>query len=136
MANKKILVVDDDPDIRYGMQIRLRANNYDTVFAGDVPSCMAEALNSHPDLVLLDLGLPGDDGYTVLEGLHATASLKTIPIIVISARDVHTNQARAVKAGAKAFIQKPMDDTELLAVIRKTLEEAPARLEPAGSIWN
>ena len=84
---------------------------------------MVEARKHEPDLIILDLGLPGGDGFVVMERLKLIPSLAVIPIIVVSARDVRTNQERALKAGAKAFLQKPVDNAELLAVIRQALGE-------------
>jgi DNA-binding response OmpR family regulator len=128
MGNKKILIVDDDPDVRLGMHVRLKANHYDTFFASDALSSMTEARKHEPDLIILDLGLPAGDGFVVMERLKKVPSLAVIPIFVVSARDVRANQERAIKAGAKAFLQKPVDDAELLAVVRQALGE-PARLE-------
>ena len=123
MGNKKILIVDDDPDVRHGMHLRLKANHYDTFFAADALSSMVEARKHEPDLIILDLGLPAGDGFLVMERLKSIPSLAVIPIIVVSARDARANQERAVKAGAKAFLQKPVDNAELLAVIRQALGE-------------
>src|ERR1700682_3645788 len=130
MANKKILVVDDDPDVRHGLQVRLKANHYDTFFAADAISSMSEARKCDPDLMILDLGLPAGDGFIVMERLKQMHSLALIPVIVVSARDTGANQERALKAGAKAFLQKPVDDAELLAVIRKALGEPAKRERP------
>ena len=124
MANKKILIVDDDPDVRLGLHVRLKANHYDTFFAGDAFSSVVEARTHEPDLIILDLGLPAGDGFVVMERLKSIPSLAVIPIIVVSARDARANQERAVKAGAKAFLQKPVDNAELLAVIRQALGES------------
>lgn len=121
MVSKKILIVDDDPDVRQGMNVRLRANGYETFFAGDAITSIAEARKNNPDLIILDLGLPAGDGFLVMERLHNIPSLSLIPVIVVSARDRHVNQERALKAGAKAFLQKPVDNAELLAVVRRTL---------------
>src|ERR1700738_1826756 len=129
MGNKKILIVDDDPDIRQGMNVRLKANHYDTFFAADAFSSMVEARKHEPDLIILDLGLPAGDGFVVMERLKKIPSLAVVPIIVVSARDVRANQERALKAGAKAFLQKPVDDAELLAVIRQALGEPAQPLE-------
>ena len=123
MVGKKILVVDDDPDMRHGIDIRLRAHGYQTCFAVDALSGVAEARKHQPDLILLDLGLPAGDGFIVMERLHSHAELAQIPIIVVSARDVRGNQERALKAGAKAFLQKPADNAALLGVIRRLLGE-------------
>ncbi|HXM23338.1 MAG TPA: response regulator [Terriglobales bacterium] len=130
MSNKKILIVDDDPDVRHGMHVRLKANHYDTFFAADALTSMTEARKHEPDLIILDLGLPAGDGFVVMERLKAFASLAVIPVIVVSARDVRANRERALKAGAKAFLQKPVDDAELLAVIRQALGEPAQREEP------
>jgi len=123
MGNKRILIVDDDPDVRLGMNVRLKANHYDTFFAADAVSSLVEARKREPDLNILDLGLPAGDGFVVMERLRTIPSVAVIPIIVVSARDIRANKDRAIKAGAKAFLQKPVDDAELLAVIRQVLGE-------------
>jgi two-component system KDP operon response regulator KdpE len=130
MGNKKILIVDDDPDIRRGMHVRLKANDYDTFFAADAFSSVVEARKHRPDVIILDLGLPAGDGFIVMERLAKVPFLAVIPIIVVSARDGLGNQKRALDAGAKAFLQKPVDDAELLAIIRKVLGE-PQQQEKA-----
>jgi len=124
MRNKTILIVDDDPYVRLGTSLRLKANGYATLFAGDAPTALKEAEEHRPDLIMLDLGLPGDDGFLVIETLKALPSLALIPIIVVSGRDIRANQARAIEAGANAFLQKPVDNVEFLAVIRRALGEA------------
>ena len=123
MDNKKILIVDDDADIRLGMHLRLKANQYDTFFAADAFSGVAEARKHRPDLIILDLGLPAGDGFTVMERLKQVPFLAVIPVVVVSARNGLGNQKRAHDAGAKAFLQKPVNDDELLAVVRQALGE-------------
>jgi CheY-like chemotaxis protein len=123
MGSKKLLIVDDDPDIRLGMNVRLKAKGYDTVFAADGISALVEARKHQPDLIILDLGLPAGDGYAVMDRLKQIPSIAVIPIIVVSARDARTNQERAIQAGAKAFLRKPFDDFDLIEIIRKTLGE-------------
>jgi DNA-binding response OmpR family regulator len=91
---------------------------------------IAEARKHMPGLIILGLGLPAGDGFSVMERLKANDSLSLIPVIVGSARDRNTNMDRALKAGAKAFLQKPVANAELLAVIRKVLGE-PAPPEKA-----
>jgi two-component system cell cycle response regulator len=134
-GNKKILIVDDDPDIRQGLHVRLKANHYDTFFAADAFAAMTEARKQQPDLIILDLGLPAGDGFVVMERLSSVPALAVIPIIVVSGRDARANHERALKAGAKAFLQKPVDDRDLLAVIRKALgESAQAEMHHHASI--
>jgi DNA-binding response OmpR family regulator len=135
MANKKILIVDDDPDVRQAMHIRLKANSYDTCFASDALNSVTEARKHQPDLIILDLGLPGGDGYVVMERLKRHPGLAVIPIIVVSARDAHGNHDRVIAAGAQVYLQKPVGNAELLAIIRQTLGE-PEQPGDAGITGN
>jgi DNA-binding response OmpR family regulator len=130
MGNKRILIVDDDPDVIHSMHVRLKANQYDTFYAADAISAMAEARRNEPDLVILDLGLPAGDGFVVMERFKAVSSLASIPVIVVSGRDHRSNRKRAVEAGARAFLQKPVNNAELLSVIRQVLGEPAKREEP------
>jgi CheY-like chemotaxis protein len=130
MDSRKILIVDDNADIRLGMHLRLKANQYQTFFAADAFSGVAEARKHRPDLIILDLGLPAGDGFTVMERLSQIPVLAVIPIIVVSARNGLGNQKRAYEAGAKAFLQKPVNDDELLAVIRQALGEPAGMKKP------
>jgi two-component system, OmpR family, KDP operon response regulator KdpE len=124
MVNKKILIVEDDPDVLKAMHVRLQANHYDTFMAADAISSVVEARKYHPDLILLDLGLPGESGFVALERFQANPYLASIPIIIISGRTGPDNRVRAMKAGAKAFLEKPVDSHDLIAVIRKALGES------------
>jgi len=123
----KILIVDDDPALRQALNLRLRANNYDVVSASDGYSALALAQKEQPNLIILDLGLPAGDGFTVLKHLQQFPTLALIPVIVLTARDPQANERRALESGAVAFFQKPADNQELLGVIRVGLE--------AGSFW-
>lgn len=131
MERAKILIVDDDPDLRRGLKIRLRANNYETVQASDGYSAIAVAQKEHPNLIILDLGLPAGDGLSVLSRLRESDSLSNVPVIVLTARDPHLNEQRTLKAGATAFFQKPADNHELLEVIRLTLSDQPSDVMPS-----
>jgi two-component system KDP operon response regulator KdpE len=121
MSNKKILIIEDDADLRLGFHVLLKANDYDTFLAADGLTAVGEAVKHMPDLIILDLGLPAGDGFTVLERLRAITYLSVIPVIVVSARDLHGNKESALKAGANAYLQKPWNDHELLATIRQLL---------------
>jgi DNA-binding response OmpR family regulator len=124
MTNSKIMIVDDDPDLRQALRLRLRANHYDTVNASDGYTAIAQAYKEHPDLIILDLGLPAGDGFVVLDRLQKDDKLSTIPVIVLTARDPQSSEQRSLQAGAAAFFQKPADNAELLEVIRATLPQA------------
>ncbi len=121
---KKIMIIDDDPDMRLGLHVRLKANNFQTVFAADALSAISEARRHQPDLIILDLGLPAGDGFVVMERFRANMHLSMTPVIVVSARDRLANEQRAIKAGAKAFLQKPVDNDQLLATINHLIGAA------------
>jgi DNA-binding response OmpR family regulator len=123
MSNKKILVVEDDADVRLGYNVLLKAHHYHMFFAADSLAALSEARKHLPDLIILDLGLPAGDGFVVMERLRANTYLALVPIIVVSARDIRGNKERALKAGAKAFVHKPWNDDELLALIGRLLGE-------------
>lgn len=123
MNKPKILVVDDDQDLVRALCVRLTANNYDTVNAPDGYSAVSVAQKEHPNLIILDLGLPAGDGFVVLERLRSHYTLSTIPVIVLTARDPQGNEKKTLEAGATAFFQKPVDNNELLAMIRATLHQ-------------
>jgi DNA-binding response OmpR family regulator len=126
MRKPRILVVDDDPDLVRALRLRLRAHNCEVVTASDGYSVIASAQKEHPDLIILDIGLPAGDGFVVLERLQTSDTLSSIPVIVLTARDPQNNEERALKAGAAAFFQKPADNEELLNVIRVSLPHRSA----------
>ena len=118
----KIMIVDDDPDLRQALSLRLRANQFDTLNVCDGYSAIAMAQKEHPHLIILDLGLPAGDGFAVLKNLQQYPALSTIPVIVLTARDPEGNEKRTLDSGAVAFFQKPADNEELLGVIRASLQ--------------
>jgi DNA-binding response OmpR family regulator len=126
MSGNKILIIDDDQHLLVGLTARLKANGYSVVWAADAISAISVALSEAPDLVILDLGLPAGDGFVVLERMRSLASLVATPVIVLSAADPGGNEKRARDAGAVAFFQKPPDNHEFLAAIRKALGETVA----------
>jgi CheY-like chemotaxis protein len=117
---KTILIVDDNADTRLVLSARLKTLQYHTVFAADALQAMSVALRERPDAILLDLGLPGGHGLMVLERFKANISLGDIPVIIVTADDPQVAEARAIEAGAVAFLQKPVDHDKLI----KTVEQA------------
>ena len=127
MSNEKILIVEDDPDVRLGYEVLLNAHHYQTFFAANCSAAVSELSNHLPDLILLDLGLPDGNGFDVLTQFDLYTFLA--PVIVVSARDPQDNKERALKAGARAYLQKPWDDGELLAMIRDLLVDNMERTQ-------
>ena len=116
-AQRKILIVEDDADIRGLLSVRLRQRAYDTAVATDGMTALVVARREQPDLIVLDLGLPAGDGFTVMERMRAITSLADVPVVVITARDAATNREKAEAFGAAAFVEKPIDFDELLETI-------------------
>jgi len=123
MVRKKILIVDDDPDQLRGLSVRLKANGYSVFSAADAVLAISVAREKEPDLVLLDIGLPGGDGFLVMERLRDRMPV-AVPVNIFTARDPLSYKERALNTGAVAFLQKPVDNDELLAVIGKALGES------------
>ncbi|WP_250033684.1 response regulator [Paractinoplanes maris] len=111
----RILVVDDEPQIVRALRINLRARQYDVETAPDGAGALHAASRQHPDLIVLDLGLPDMDGTDVIRGLRGWTS---IPIIVLSGRAGSQDKVDALDAGADDYITKPFGVDELLARIR------------------
>ncbi|HYI32557.1 MAG TPA: response regulator [Glaciibacter sp.] len=119
----KILIADDDPQILRALRITLGARGYDIVTAHDGTAALNAAIESHPDLVMLDLGMPNLDGIAVIEGLRGWA---TMPILVVSGRTGATDKVEALDAGADDYVTKPFSIDELLARIRALTRRVPA----------
>ncbi|MFI6485535.1 response regulator [Nonomuraea sp. NPDC050663] len=128
----RILVVDDEPQILRALRINLVARNYDVAVAPDGSSALRLAADFHPDLVLLDLGLPDLDGIDVIHGLRGWTR---VPILVLTGRYSSRDKILALDAGADDYVTKPFDVGELFARIRAVtrragLQEAePARIQ-------
>jgi two-component system KDP operon response regulator KdpE len=121
-----ILVIEDDAQMRRFLRVSLTSNGYRLVEAETARDGLAQAAAKSPDLVLLDLGLPDDDGHVVTERLREWAKM---PIIVISARGLEEDKIKALDAGADDYVTKPFGVGELLARIRVALRHAA----PAGA---
>ena len=118
----KIMIVDDDPYLCLALGLRLRANHYKAFSTADGYSALALAQKEHPDLVLLDLGLPGfATGTHVLKHMRRIPSLALIPVIVITGRELRDYKKRVLELGAAGCFQKPFDNEELLDLIRVSL---------------
>jgi CheY-like chemotaxis protein len=121
MSRKKILVVEDETVQLTLVAKRLKAAGYDVVGARDGISAISTARKEQPDLVLLDLGIPGGDGFVVMQRLQTLLSTTTIPIVVASSHDPAQNEEASKRAGAIAFLQKPVDFEKLLKVIAESI---------------
>jgi DNA-binding response OmpR family regulator len=131
MQRKKILIVDDDKDFLNLLNVHLKNSGYLAAFASDVPSALIVARKEKPDAILLDIGLPGGNGFMVMDRLRGIEGFAHIPIIVVSAQPPVASMSRALKAGAHAYLQKPVDPKKLLASLQKALGDSSDRPEEA-----
>ena len=117
----RVLVVDDEPQIRRALAITLRARGYQVDLAANGTEALQQAADYHPDVIILDLGLPGIDGIQVIRGLRGWTQA---PIIVLSAREGQDDKVIALDAGADDYITKPFGMDELLARLRAALRRS------------
>jgi two-component system KDP operon response regulator KdpE len=121
MNAHRVLVVDDDQQILRALRINLTAHGYHVLLAPDGGAALRAAAEGHPDVVVLDLGLPDMDGVDVIEGLRGWT---TVPIIVLTARTGGADTVKALDAGADDYVTKPFGMAELLARLRAAVRRA------------
>jgi len=118
----KVLVVEDDAPLRRALRTTLRARDLDVIDASSGEEAVILAADQSPDLVLLDLSLPGIDG---MEALRRLRRFSDTPVIVLTVRDRQADKVAALDAGADDYVTKPFDTEELLARVRAALRRTP-----------
>ena len=126
MAGKKILIVEDENVQLTTLARGLKSAGFEIVAARDGLNAISTARKEQPDLVVLDLGIPAGDGFVVMQRLQSLINTGTIPIIVLSSRTPIGNRDAALKAGAIAYIHKPLDMPLLLKTINDVLGLSPS----------
>ncbi|GAA3290765.1 response regulator [Dactylosporangium vinaceum] len=124
MSRTRVLIVDDEPQLLRALRINLQAREYDVVTAGDGTTALKAAAEVHPDVVVLDLGLPDIEGIEVLRALRRWTP---VPVVVLSGRLGSGEKVAALDAGADDYVTKPFNVDELLARLRAV---ARRRAEP------
>ncbi|QDZ13620.1 response regulator transcription factor [Humibacter ginsenosidimutans] len=119
----KIVVADDDRQILGALRIILSARSYDVVVAANGKQALEKVIDGHPDLVVLDLGMPELDGLEVIDAIRGWS---TVPILVISGRADSAEKVEALDRGADDYVTKPFATDELLARIRALVRRTPA----------
>ena len=130
----KVLIADDDPQMLRALRIALSAHGYDVTTAADGTAALDEAIRVHPDIVVIDLGMPGLTGIEVIEALRGWTQ---IPVLVVSGRSESWDKVEALDAGADDYVTKPFSADELLARIRALSRRTPAASsEPVVAFGN
>jgi DNA-binding response OmpR family regulator len=133
MAGKKILIVEDENVQLTTLARGLKSAGFEIVAARDGLTAISTARKEQPDLIVLDLGIPAGDGFVVMQRLQMLINTGTIPIIVLSSRTPVGNRDAALKAGAIAYIHKPLDMPLLLKAINDALGLSPPDPPPPSS---
>jgi two-component system, OmpR family, alkaline phosphatase synthesis response regulator PhoP len=132
MGKSRILVVEDDRAIRRGVVDALRFAGHEVIEAPDGPSGLEAGIASTVDLVLLDILLPGMDGFAVLAELRRAKP--SLPVIVLTARGTEEDRVRGLEGGADDYVVKPFSARELLARVEAVLRRSPERPRNLGSL--
>lgn len=119
----KILVADDDPQMLRALRITLGARGYEVVTASDGKAALDAAIKTHPDVIVIDLGMPGLTGIEVIEAIRGWTQ---VPVLVVSGRSESWDKVEALDAGADDYVTKPFSADELLARIRALSRRTPS----------
>lgn len=129
----RILIADDDADLLALVDFTLRHAGFEVVMARDGTEALEAFARTKPDLLILDINMPGADGFAVCEAVRAQS---TLPVLMLSARDQESDMVRALESGADGYLTKPFSPRTLIARVRATLRRAtpddPQRIEVEG----
>ena len=133
-----IYIVEDDDAIRELEQYALQSNGYDVASFGSSESFWQAMHNAEPELVILDVMLPGEDGLSLLRFLRRDARTRRVPVILVTARDAEMDKVKGLDCGADDYLTKPFGVMELLArvraLLRRTQEETPSAVMTLGDV--
>ena len=118
-----ILVVDDDAFIRRPLEFILRQEGFEPLTADGGPACMEQLAANRPDLIIMDVMMPGTDGFELCKTIKRESRFANIPIILLSARNRDLDKERGLSLGAADFLAKPYSPSELLDRVREILSE-------------
>src|SRR5580765_7510301 len=121
MQNARVLVVDDEAPIRLLCRVNLEAEKMEVLEAGDGPTGLEMARKEHPDVILLDVMMPGLDGWRVAEQLLEDPDTRGIPIVFLTARAELRDRARGLDLGGLDYVTKPFNPVELAGLIRDVI---------------
>lgn len=121
MGKPQVLIVEDEPHIVLSLEFLLQRAGYDTVAVADGEEGLALVRRLRPDVVLLDVMLPRRNGYEVCQAIKADPELRTIPVVMLSARGQEVEVLKGLELGAAAYVTKPFGNAEILEAIRAVL---------------
>ena len=122
-GKKKILVVDDEPNILKLIEFILKNAGYDVVVAANGADCIRKAKAEKPDMIVLDVMMPGMDGFEVARKLTKDAAALSVPILMLSSKAQFEDKMKGIDSGATDYITKPFDKEDLVQKVKECLEE-------------
>ena len=125
-AGKAVLIVDDNEDNRVIYAAALRYFGYEVREASGGADGIAQARSERPDLILMDLSMPGVDGWTATQVLKQDPATRDIPVVAVTARTLAGDRERAIEVGCDGILPKPCGPREVVVAVRRFLEERPA----------
>lgn len=120
--SKQLLVVDDDPSLLLAVSETLRAEGYEVVTARRGAEAMVRVAEALPDLIISDIRMPGMDGYALVRNLRAAPRTRLVPIVFLTAKDETADRITGFRTGVDAYITKPFEPEELVAVVSSILD--------------
>ena len=122
----RILLVDDSPTETFSVKVMLEKAGFEVITASDAESGMKAVREQHPDLVLMDVVMPGLNGFQATRQLSRDPATAAIPIVMLTTKDQETDRVWGVRQGARGYLTKPVDGRKLLDTIRQVLAESRA----------
>lgn len=126
MPDEKILQIDDEPGISAALNVRLKAAGFEVVTASDGPAGLEAARTHLPAAILLDIRMPGMDGFEVCRRLKSDPALEDIPVIFLSADMSDTARAAAEEAGGSVYLSKPYEARDVMNALRGVINDQPS----------
>lgn len=123
MTKKRILAVDDEPEIINILKLRLEANKYEVITAGNGEEALKKAREERPDLIVLDVMIPPPNGFQVCRTLKDDPEHKKIPIILLTAKASDSDKFWGTESGADAYVTKPYNADDLMEKIKMLVSE-------------
>ncbi|HEY7786497.1 MAG TPA: response regulator transcription factor [Pyrinomonadaceae bacterium] len=120
--SKKLLVVDDDPSLLLAVSETLRTEGFEVTTARRGAEAMVRVAETLPDLIISDIRMPGMDGYTFVRNLRSSPRTRLVPIIFLTAKDEVSDRIAGFRTGVDAYITKPFESEELIAIVKSILE--------------
>lgn len=121
MVKKKVLVVDDEQDVAHALKVRLKANGFNVILASNSIQAVTLANSEKPDLIILDVMIPGGGGFLVAERLQQSKTTHHIPFIFLTG--IPGGEEKAYQLGASGYVMKPYHPEELLEIIHRAIEK-------------